>query len=76
MLATYNKDNAAAIFEVFRQNRPKLNINAYDADDNTGIDITIIISITVIDIIMIFVIAITIIPFNLALHFFRDSFYR
>ena len=36
MLAIYNKDNAAAIFEVFRQNRPNMNINAFDADDNTG----------------------------------------
>lgn len=36
MLAIYNKDNAAAIFEVFRQNRPNLNVNAFDADENTG----------------------------------------
>jgi len=37
MLAIYNKDNAAAIFEVFRQNRPNMNINAFDADDNTAL---------------------------------------
>eukprot|EP00795_Rhopilema_esculentum_P015608 gene15608-6884_t len=36
-LAIYNKDNAAAIFELFRQNRPDMNINALDAEDNSAL---------------------------------------
>ena len=36
-LAHYAKDNAGAIFEILRQNRPDFPINSLDAEDNTGI---------------------------------------
>ena len=35
-LAIYSKDNSAAIFELFRQNRPEYSFNAVDAEENTG----------------------------------------
>lgn len=36
ILAQYAKDNAVAIFELFRQSMPDYPINALDADENIG----------------------------------------
>jgi len=36
ILAQYAKDNAVAIFDLFRQSMPDYPINALDADENTG----------------------------------------
>ena len=36
-LAQYAKDNAGAIFEIFRQNLPDFPINSVDSEGNTGI---------------------------------------
>lgn len=36
ILAQYAKDNAVAIFDLFRQSMPEYPINALDADENTG----------------------------------------
>ena len=36
ILAQYAKDNAVAIFDLFRQSMPEYPINALDADENIG----------------------------------------
>ena len=36
MLGAYGKDNAAAIFELFRESMPEYPIAKVDADGNTG----------------------------------------
>ena len=36
VLAQYSKENAASIFEVFRQTMPNYPFDAYDVDENTG----------------------------------------
>lgn len=36
ILAQYAKDNAVAIFNLFRQSMPDYPLNALDADENTG----------------------------------------
>ena len=36
ILAQYAKDNAVAIFELFRQSMPDYPMNSLDADENTG----------------------------------------
>ena len=36
ILSQYAKDNAVAIFELFRQSMPDYPINALDADENIG----------------------------------------
>lgn len=36
VLSVYSRENAAAIFEVFRQTMPNYPVDALDAEENTG----------------------------------------